>query len=408
MKEHYKIFGLKESADLKKLKSAHRKLVLKYHPDKNPDPKAKDKFLRVQESYKILVEHINAHPPEEQPKKKWQKFKEKRIYETVEEAVTKHSSQQNYSRSYYDATSYSKTKSGAEQPRQDKNKKKNSWWTSASRNKSHQQTDAEQKQLTQEQKLAELELLFQKRKFDEAEKIAQELIKEDPFNYRAFATLGDIEKERGNIHSAANAYIYAAQMAPEKEVYQKKHAKMVQLLKEIHFRNLQKNIPYKRIATGCFIIVLAAIYVALAKEPAISFGISLISSWSLGLISMLLLSGLSIGGTLSSANYLPLFSWDKFFPQKKQDWIKSPHLLASFQLWIASFLYFPQRIRGGFQEPISILFVLCLLGAILMTFASVFNENLLPQEVLLWGGNILYIGSLLGWMIGDYFKKAKK
>ncbi len=52
---YYKILGVNERADEIEIKSAYRKLALKYHPDRNPDDKfAEDKFKKVTEAYRIL------------------------------------------------------------------------------------------------------------------------------------------------------------------------------------------------------------------------------------------------------------------------------------------------------------------------------------------------------------------
>ena len=53
----YAILGLKKSAKKKDIKSAYRKLALKYHPDKVPEEEkeaAEDKFVRISEAYRIL------------------------------------------------------------------------------------------------------------------------------------------------------------------------------------------------------------------------------------------------------------------------------------------------------------------------------------------------------------------
>ncbi|KAK3767567.1 hypothetical protein RRG08_003829 [Elysia crispata] len=50
----YKILGVKRDATDKEIKKAFRKLALKYHPDKNKEPDAKEKFLKIGKAYDIL------------------------------------------------------------------------------------------------------------------------------------------------------------------------------------------------------------------------------------------------------------------------------------------------------------------------------------------------------------------
>ncbi len=51
----YQTLGVSRNASKDEIKKAHRKLALKYHPDKNPDDKvAREKFKRVQEAYDVL------------------------------------------------------------------------------------------------------------------------------------------------------------------------------------------------------------------------------------------------------------------------------------------------------------------------------------------------------------------
>lgn len=53
--DSYQILGLSYGATQQEIKKIYRKLAKKYHPDKNPDePKAAEKFIKVQEAYEIL------------------------------------------------------------------------------------------------------------------------------------------------------------------------------------------------------------------------------------------------------------------------------------------------------------------------------------------------------------------
>ena len=63
MNKYYKTLGLPNQSDKKLVKRAYRRLAMKYHPDKNDDKKANEKFILINEAYaKIMDEstHQNA------------------------------------------------------------------------------------------------------------------------------------------------------------------------------------------------------------------------------------------------------------------------------------------------------------------------------------------------------------
>lgn len=62
-KDYYKILGVDRKASTDEIRSAYRKLAMKYHPDKNPgDKKAEDKFKEINEAYQVLSdEQKRAH-----------------------------------------------------------------------------------------------------------------------------------------------------------------------------------------------------------------------------------------------------------------------------------------------------------------------------------------------------------
>ena len=47
--DYYKILGVPKTASEKEIKKAFRKLAIKYHPDKNSDPDAEKKFVKIAE-----------------------------------------------------------------------------------------------------------------------------------------------------------------------------------------------------------------------------------------------------------------------------------------------------------------------------------------------------------------------
>ena len=55
MNDYYDILGIPKNADSKDIKSAYRKVAMKYHPDKNPgDSAAEEKFKQAAEAYSVL------------------------------------------------------------------------------------------------------------------------------------------------------------------------------------------------------------------------------------------------------------------------------------------------------------------------------------------------------------------
>src|SRR5687768_16979543 len=56
-RDYYEVLGVERDATVATIKSAYRKLAIKYHPDKNPgDPAAEAKFKEAAEAYSVLCE----------------------------------------------------------------------------------------------------------------------------------------------------------------------------------------------------------------------------------------------------------------------------------------------------------------------------------------------------------------
>lgn len=53
-RDYYDILGVSKSASTSELKSAYRKLALKWHPDKNKEAGAEAKFKEINEAYEVL------------------------------------------------------------------------------------------------------------------------------------------------------------------------------------------------------------------------------------------------------------------------------------------------------------------------------------------------------------------
>jgi len=53
-RDYYEVLGVPRDADAQAIKKAYRKLAIKYHPDRNQEPGAEDRFKEVSEAYAVL------------------------------------------------------------------------------------------------------------------------------------------------------------------------------------------------------------------------------------------------------------------------------------------------------------------------------------------------------------------
>jgi len=56
MNTYYEILGISENASAEEIKKAFRELALKWHPDRNPTPGAKEKFIEIYTAYATLID----------------------------------------------------------------------------------------------------------------------------------------------------------------------------------------------------------------------------------------------------------------------------------------------------------------------------------------------------------------
>ena len=80
--DYYKILGLPEDSSIDEIKKAYRRKARLYHPDINPAPDAKDRFIAITEAYEFLLANHEKIKSDDQAYQQamedWRKYRQDR------------------------------------------------------------------------------------------------------------------------------------------------------------------------------------------------------------------------------------------------------------------------------------------------------------------------------------------
>lgn len=334
------------------VRAAYRRLALKHHPDRSSAPDAADKFSRISEAYQAISD------PDR-----------RREYDTL---LTLEAERAARASARVQATA-----------------------AAAPKAKASVASD-----------LARLAAFFGRGKFNEAETLAHTILEKHPRESVPFAVLGDIARARGEINHAANMYAHAVQMDPRNPLYQQRYEELLARAAPGAAAARGSQVQVAAIGAGVMVSSFAAFYVALANERPIAPGIGPISTLTLGAIVMLFLVGVALGSAFTVGGLLDRFASVSFSSQGRISPTLALASVAAVSFWAAAILY---AALGMTQRTLNVS-VNRLLGAaggalVLATLAASLSPVLSPWQVLLWGGNLIYVGGVCGWMTADALRR---
>ncbi len=354
---HYEVLGIAMSASPAEIRAAYRSLVFKYHPDRSNDPQATQIFIRVAEAYEVL------------------KDSERRI-------------------------SYDRLLRGEPVP-----KRSPSQSSPPRRPQATSPPTARPAPPASVPDMLRLATLLNRGRYNDAERLAQQLIDRDPKQAIPYAVLADIAAIRGHLRKAAEMYALAAQMNPLEPTYLRKHEQVLRTLQNparIATARIEETSSLTAPIVGSAIIVSCAVYVAVSKEPPLFPTFGPIATWTLGLAVMLFLSGVTLGAALAIGGLL-----DRFIAVRATAVMRVPPsvtlgIIATVNFWAACALYVLVGVsQDAFNASTSRLMAGVVVVTVLMWGASCYSASIFPIQTLGWGGNLTYIGGLAGWMAAD-------
>jgi len=158
---------------------------------------------------------------------------------------------------------------------------------------------------------------------------------------------------------------------------------------------------------GGALVILASCYLILSNEAPMMPGFRLLSTWTVGLVVMLFLCGVFLGASFSVGHLLDRFSTVTTSTIGRL----SPSIALAFvaiaNFWAAALMYVAVGVaQGGFNFSTSRLVGSVAGATVLLSVASwLSSSGVNGWQTLLWGGNLIYIGGLCGWMVADSFRR---
>jgi len=380
MATHYETLGVPQTATAAEIRSAYRKIVLKHHPDRSKDPRSPAIFMAATAAWDVLSEAGQ--------KLRYDESLDAKVHAEAERVrKASHAGAQAAAQAasaYVDEVRGSGQRPGWSAPRDDP------------------------KSVSED--IQKLNHLFSRGQLAEAEKLARAIAGVAPRQPVPYAVLGDIAKTRGNLNEAAKMYAYAAQFEPNNPVYQRRYEELLSRSQVVQDRNFSTKLAAedrKVLApmVGGVFVLIAAIYVAVSHEGSFFQRLPLISTWTMGLPVALFLCGIVLGASLSSGNVLAPFQTESTAASGRMAPALAISFVAIINYWVAVLLFF---FAGSMNRVFhhSTGFIFLAVGGILsvMAIAAHFSGVISPGQLLLWGGNIAYLGAILGWMVTDSLK----
>ncbi|HWA83541.1 MAG TPA: DnaJ domain-containing protein [Fimbriimonadaceae bacterium] len=365
-KTHYEVLGVKTESTAEEIRSAYRKLVLQHHPDRSSDPKSKSLFLAASEAYQVLGDRDR--------------------------------------RKEYDSRLAIEKKLG---------ERKGTVRQKAS--------PAPRQQPTPSARLAEIKLdvnrlntLFSRGNFVEAEILARSVLEKDARQPVPYAVLGDLARMSGNKKEAIRMYALALQYDPRNPAYQRRYDDLVEqpiAVVQSPTRAPSRSEPRQNSMFaplfGLGLVLIACIYVIFSRENPIVPHIPFISTWTFGLIAMLFLSGAILGSCMSLDNLLDSVHSMGTTALGKMSPTVALATIAAVSFWAATAMYVViGLIRQSFNLTTSRVIACVVAGTCLLSIAGEATGQISGVQVFVWGGNVVYIGVLCGWIVADALKTA--
>lgn len=362
-KTYYEVLGVGETATRDEIRKSYRKLVLKYHPDKSGDRQTTDTFVQIAEAYQVLSD--SKRRADYDAGLRYRRERE----ELIKQARTQPRPQRQ-ERAYEKPKGYDPGDLAA--------------------------------------KTTEAALLFAHGRYDQAESVANLVLRTDPSRAMAHAILGDIKRSRQKFNEALNHYAFALQMEPNNPTFARRYEEILRQTTKVSMYGDVS--PAKSNTLALWIAGFASsfmlLYVAIAPpEGPLAERIGIISSWTMGLFFMMFINGVVLGAALSAAQTVDKWGSVMRGSSGRLSPAFALGIVAAVNFWASLLLYvFIGLTQNAFTYSVSRLMAVVAAAVLSYSIVCSLSPTIIWSQTLLWGGNVIYVGVLAGWTVADAFR----
>jgi hypothetical protein len=253
----------------------------------------------------------------------------------------------------------------------------------------------------------------------------QTVLRVAPRTAIAHSLLGDIYWRQGRIDDAVRHYSYAIQFDPNNRAVEEKLSRLMSSERSAsrpaaaagaRTRGPTRRTPAltrrqvnQRMFMGAFGFALALFLMLIVEhnpgEPLTSF--PWISQWTAPLLWLMVIDGLIVGMTLSLTNLVRPIDEELLMPSMGRGGHGTPvglllALIGGMFFYMGVLLY---TLIGLLQESFSTSVLAVLLATFLLVVCfAVLAPERASGQVMMFGGNVIFLAMLVGWLVGDLFR----
>jgi tetratricopeptide (TPR) repeat protein len=416
-REYYEVLGVTRQASLEEIKKRYRELARQFHPDVNPnDPDAAQRFSEVSAAYRTLSDTDNRATYDAELLLK------DRQSEKARQAT---------------AAAAAQARATMNQPRP-----------------SPKQTAAPQTPAQNgAQALAErARTARQHNRFVEAKSLAEQAIRMYRKNPLAYEVLGDIYRLQGKNDDAINMYTVALQLNPANQLVRQSFERIIRnnggspstsTAQKVFYDNsdtssrdtplrpaplrspartmhpqvdrdkaplLRFMIGFVGFASVIFLMLYQGIFPG--EGPQSVALLPFVSTWNTQLFWMLIACGMLSGVTLALSGCVNRIDEELILVGSGRT-VSAPLglvliVLALINFWAGAAIYAAvSSFQESFTRSLKLVFLVTAFIVLGMTLAYSTTYFKAWSEVLIWGGNVVFLSLIIGWLLGDVFRPVE-